>query len=437
MIKYLWLQCSVFFRSDFGSKALWSVSTSAFERIVAVIQTILISRALGITEYGIYGMLFVTIGFVASVIGLQMGLTATVYVSRYRENEKEKAAAVISIVNKFGFLVCAVLLVVLTPFSQQLSSLLLGVDRYQLEIIIAVIFIGMSIISGIQDGVAQGFEAFELIAKLKFFISVCTISAIYPVAGKFGLPGVLCVILGALVLKFLIFEIIIAKYRKRLIIPLVGTGVSFRHIVGTFALPSMAVSLILGFVTWYGMFLLSRQQIGFDGVAIANTGLQWRGPVLMIAASLGAVAVPAFSRLNSQEDVNGAKKLRRTLFLINTSVATVVAAVLIVSSEFIMGLYGNEFLEGRSAFAMIILSTVPAIVSNVFMMELVGTGRMWRQLILNMPFVIVMGICFLVLVPLYGVNGYAFSLLVGSVIFLITILAVQYFDSSVKAKISA
>ena len=84
LISRVWARACSFSGSDFGRNAIWFTGLSAFERVFAVTQTVLIARALGITEYGVYGLLFGTIGFVASVVGLQMGLTATVFVARYR-----------------------------------------------------------------------------------------------------------------------------------------------------------------------------------------------------------------------------------------------------------------------------------------------------------------------------------------------------------------
>lgn len=424
-----WLRARSFSRSDFGNKALWFTFLSAFDRVMAVVQTVLISRALGITEYGVYGLLLGTIGFVASIVGLQMGLTATVYVSRYRESEKEKAAAVISIVGGFGWVVAVIFLAALGPFSEQLSVILLNSASYQVATLLGIIFVGATIVNGVQDGIAQGFEIFNFLAKLKITVSILVLASIYPMAHYFGLTGVLCAILAGLVLKFVVLQMVVRRCRIAAGVPAAGSGVSFQSLIGNFALPSMAVSLLVGFVTWGGMFLLSRQPVGFDGVAIANTGLQWRGPVLLLAASLGGVAVPAFSRFSSRGDVGSSKNLRRKLSLLNLGVASAVAIFLISASELIMSMYGAGFVAGRVAFSVIVLSTVPMVVANVYMQELVGSARMWRQFSLHVPFAIAMGLGFCLLVPRYGVNGYACTLLLGSVVLLGSVRAAEYISS--------
>lgn len=406
---------------------MWLTGLSAFERAMAVAQTVVVSRAFGITEYGIYGLLFGTIGFVASLVGLQMGLTATVYVSKYRDTEKEKAAAVISVVGRFAWLASLVFVAATVPFSQWLAEFLVGTSQYQVAVVIGIVFVAATILSGVQDGVAQGFEMFVGLAKLKIVVTALVLLSMYPVALRFGLNGVMFAILAGVVVKYVVLKRAVTRRRIGAGIPGSGSGVSFRSLIGDFALPSMVVTLLLGFVTWLGMFLLSKQTGGFDHVAIANTGLQWRGPVLLLTASFGGVAVPVFSRLSAAGDAVGSRRLRGNLVMANFTVATIVAFVMVAASGLIMAAYGSGFEQGRLAFCLIVLSTVPLVVAGVYIHELVGSGRMWRQLWLHVPSLAAMSAGFVVLVPKYQAVGYGAALLVGAAVLLIQLVGAQAF----------
>lgn len=410
-------------RSSFGRNAAWLTSLAAFERVMAVIQTILVSQAFGITEYGVYGLLFGTIGFVASLVGLQMGLTATVYVSKYRETEKPKAAAVISVVGRFGWVAALAFVVLTVPFSRTLAEFLVGSSHYQVAVMVGILYVGAIILSGVQDGVAQGFEMFVGLAKLKIVVSALVLAAIYPVAMRFGLDGVLVVILGGVIVKYAVLKRAVTRRRIDTGIPDSGSGVSFRSLIGDFALPSMVVTLLLGLVTWLGMFLLSKQSGGFDHVAIANTGLQWRGPVLLLTASFGGVAVPAFSRLASAGDGAGSRRLLRNLLLVNGAIAMVTALGMAAASGLIMAAYGSGFEQGRLAFCLIVFSTVPMVIAGVYINELVGSARMWRQLWLHLPSLMALSISLAVLVPRYQSVGYGTALLIGAIVLLIQLAA--------------
>lgn len=411
--------------SEFGRNAGWFTALSAAERAIAVVQTILIARVLGITEYGVYGFLFGTIGFVASVLGLQMGLTATVYLSRFRATEKSRAAAVMSIVHTFGWTTAAAFVVATLPFSEAISRMLLGSGEFQVPLMLSVVFVGATIVSGVQDGIAQGFEIFGALARVKIVVSVLTLLSIYPAASQFGLVGVLAVILAGIALKYLTLSTLVARSRNESNIPKSGSGASIRELVSGFAIPAMAVSLGTGFMMWLGLYILSKQAAGFDQVAIVSAGLQWRGPVLLLAASLGGVAVPAFSRLRAQGADESSRSLGRVLALLNFAVASIFSAVVVTLSGWILQLYGDGFADNRMAFVLLVLSSVPTVIANVYLQELVGSARMWRQFWLHVPYLGTLGMSFTVLVPQHVALGYSLSLLLGSLVLLISVVAAK------------
>lgn len=405
-------------RSQFGRNAVWLTSLTGFERVMAVVQTALVSRAIGITEYGVYMLLFSTIGLVASSVALQMGLVGTVFVSKYRDTEKAKAAAVIAVVTRFAWLVSAAVVVVALPAYGSLAEWLIGAGGYEVAVLLGTVFVGATVVSGVQDGVAQGFEMFVTMVKLKIAVAVPVLASIYPVARNFGLNGVMLLILAGMVIKYVVLERAIWRRRSEAGVPHRGSGVSFRTLISDFALPSMVVTLLVGVVTWLGTFLLSKQAGGLDQVAIASTGLQWRGPVLLFTASFGGVAIPAFSRLSASGDTAGSRRLFRKLVLVNFLIAAVVALVMTAASGWIMAAYGKGFAEGRLAFCLIVLSTIPSVVAGVYLQQLVGAARMWRQLWLHLPSLVAFSISLYVLVPRYHAAGYGASMLIGALVLL-------------------
>lgn len=404
--------------SVFAKNAFYLTGITGIERVAALVQTVLIARALGITEYGIYGLLFSTIGLVASVMGLQMGLTATVFVARYREHEKGKAGAVIRYVMLFAAIMSVAFLIATLPFAASLSDWLLKSSGYTFAVVLGCLFVATSLLSGVQDGVAEGFEDFRAVAVARLISAVLALAGIYPAAIWHGLDGVLVVLLSATIIKYAILAVVIAKHRRREKIPRRGGhGVSFLKLVKDFSLPSMLVSLLLGAVTWFGTYLLSRQAAGFAAVAIVSVGLQWRGPILLVTGALGRVAVPVFSRHEGASDAAGSHRFKRKLMRLNTLAVLTVVIVLVAASHLILSLYGKDFHAGTVVFAVLLCATIPKVLADVHMQELVGHGRMWRQLWLYLPMLVVALIGFVALVPTLGGLGYALAMLVGAGVF--------------------
>jgi O-antigen/teichoic acid export membrane protein len=405
--------------SRFARNALMLTLVSGLERIAALVQTVLVARALGIVEYGVYGLLFTSIGFVASVAGLQMGLTATVLVARFRAEAPARAAAVIGFAMRFAWLVGMALLVCVLPFSEALSTWLLRSPDHTLEIALGAAFVAFSLASGVQDGVVQGFEDFATVARVRLLTGLATLLAIYPAAIAGGLSGVLLATLGGLGLRYALLARAIATHRRNDGLPREGSGMSFREMVFGFSLPSMLASMLLGGVLWFGSLLLSRQHQGFESIAMVNTGLQWRGPILMLAASLGAVAIPAFSRHAGADDVASSGLLRQRLLRANGLVALCGAVLLGLLARPLLAMYGPGFGSGAALFTVIVASTVPAVMANVYMQELVGHGRLWRQLWLHVPMTLVLLAGFAWSIPRWQGTGYARTLALGTTVFMV------------------
>ena len=417
ILRKLYAEIMKIFESIFVQNIAWMTGVSVLERIAALLQTIIIARTLGITEYGVYGLLFGTIGFTASVAGLQMGLTATVFVARYKTTNKAKARRIIQYVNRFALIVSAVLLLSCLPFSRQISIWLLSSGQYEVIIVMGCVFIVGSLLSGVQDGVAQGFEDFKAVAIIKALTSLATLAVIFFVAKKVGLEGVLLVLLGGTLLKYLLLYFVVRRHQADQSFPREGTGVKFSDLVWGFSAPSMLTTLVWGFAAWFGMYMLSKQPAGFDEVAIVNTGIQWRGPLLLISSAISSVAIPKYSRLNSTGDSSLAKSLQSKLLWVNGAAAFLVVAVLAALVQPILGLYGDGFIGGKYIFVLIIATAVPQIIAQVYMQKLVGDGQLWLQFWLHLPFAVCLLVGFIFLIPAYAGLGFAATMVTSTLIY--------------------
>src|SRR2546421_4136096 len=400
--------------SPFARNASWSVGLSLIERLIALLQTIVISRAVGITEYGVYGLLFSTVGLVSSAAGLQMGLPAVLYISRYRHTDKSKVAGVISVIQRFGWFACAGLVLLSVFYADEVGRILFDDPKYRAIVLLGACIAAASILSGLQDGIAQGFEIFKTLAKLKSATAALSLLLIVPAAELFGLKGVLAASLVGLLAKYIFLGRTVRGICRKEAIPPRGTGIRFLLLLTNIALPSVAVNILTGFTSWLGMVLVSKQVGGFDNVAIVNTGIQWRSPALLVAAALGSVAIPAFSRLLSTDDKNRFRRFRGLLIRSDLVIAIGTALPLVVLSSLVLRLYGPGFLVGRLPLSLILLSTVPTVLANVYLQELLGAARLWRQLALYIPCFGIQLVGFWLLVPRFAALRIGIALLAWS-----------------------
>lgn len=385
----------------------WLTLVSGVERVAAVVQTVLVARALGITDYGVYGLLFGTVGLAASVAGLQMGLTATVFVARYRDTEKAKAAFVISFVNRFALAVALLFLVGALPFAGPISRWLVGPAGSEIAIIAGCLLVAFSVISGVQDGIIQGFEDFRSVALARLATAIMTLALIYPAGIEFGVPGVMAVAVAGLVVKYLLLTSKQRWHARQSNLPTKGEGLRAKELLWGFSVPSMLVSLLVGVVNWWGTLMLSRQAAGFDALAVVNTGLQWRGPIFLLTAAVSSVAIPAISRHVQAENYTAIRGMQRKTLAFNGGFAILAAVAMIALAPLILALYGPAFADGVLVFSLVVVSAIPQVIAGVYLQHLVAKGQMWRQFHFHLVLVVPMAIGFITTIPKFLGTGFA------------------------------
>jgi O-antigen/teichoic acid export membrane protein len=385
----------------------WLTLVSGVERVAALLQTVLLARALGITDYGIYGLIFGTVGLAASLAAMQLGMTATVFVARYRELEKEKAAFVLTFVSRFGFGVSLLFLLCTLPFAASISNWLIGPAAPVAAVIAGCLMVALSIVSGMQDGIVQGFEDFRSVAIARLIMTFLTLTCIYPAGVKFGLVGAMAVVLLGTVLKYAYLAHRVAWHVRNDGLPRRGGGLRAAELIWGFGFPAMLVSVLTGVIGWSGTVILSRQAGGFDALAVVNIGLQWRGPILLLASLVGTVAIPAISRHLQREDHATIQAMHRQLLLFTGGSSLLVAAALTLESPVLLSLYGPGFNDGALIFALLVLSTVPQVIVGIYCQHYLAKGYVWRMLFLHLWLLVPLGVGYVTLIPRY--HGFGFG----------------------------
>jgi O-antigen/teichoic acid export membrane protein len=231
-------------------------------------------------------------------------------------------------------------------------------------------------------------------------------------------------LIAAIGLNFVLLRVVLMRLRRRHDLPKRGAGLRFADIILRFSLPSVLISLLTGAATWFGTYLLSRQPAGFESLALVNTGLQWRSPILLVATSAGSVAIPTFSRYAAHANNTASSNLRRTLLWLNGFCASGISAVLILLSTPLLTMYGADFLKGRLVFCMLVVSTVPQVLVNVYMQSFVGRGLLWQALLLHSPALAISLLGYVILVPRFTAYGFAVTTLASAVSFWLFLVGV-------------
>ncbi len=396
------------FVGDLIRGVAWSAGATAVERVFSLLQAFYIARLLGIELFGKYGLLFTTVGLVSSLTGLQLGLTAAVYIARHRHSEPGRAAAVMRLCElvSLGLALICVFAIAMAPAAA--SRYLLGGPEYVDVILAGALIALLSVTGGVQEGVLQGFEEFGRLSLTRAGASALGFLLVLLMTQSGNLESVIVALaVGSATRTLALLALKEASVRRlRLATTLRGLWRA-RRVILDFSLPSVLASLVGGLASWYGLLLLADTSQGFKDIAVLTAGQQWRGIVLYLAAITASVAVPMMSRISGAGDIVAMTRIHRVNLLANVAVGTLIVLAVGLLSGTILVVYGGEFIQGRLAFSIFVATSVPAIYTYVVLQLLVSQGRMWEQLGYYLLQSIPLAIGYFFFVRAHGALGYA------------------------------
>lgn len=369
----------------------WLFLSSLVERVAALGQTILIARAIDIDDYGRYALLFSTISLLTPIISLQLPYSVIYFVSRFQARDPAKAGAVVLLGRRLTLATTGVAMVAAIAFAEPLSEWLFAANGFGWPIVLGGVILLAGVQAGLSDALLQASERFQTLARARVATAMLSVAALIPVLLYWPtLIAVLGVVAGGAVFRWLAVAI-----PARSISALLVTHSDFRHALRSmrgifdFSLPSGLLSVVTGVSVWIGNYYLTRQPAGLKDLAIINTGLQWRSPILVIMASLASAIVPMLGRYLGEDDHAQTRRLQRYHIWLNLSVALAFSAIAILGSNLILALYGPAFRGRNFLFGLFLIALVPTAYVTARQQELVASGRMWLQLILFVPFALI------------------------------------------------
>ena len=362
---------------------LWNSLGAVSSRGSLLLANILVARIVGLTTFGEFLIVTTTILSVGVLVDLGLGLTATKYTAEYQQVSPEKIR---------NLLVFLILMVVLTGLSigsglffyaKEVAAYL---EAPQLEHLVRIasllpLFLAAS---SIGAGVIAGLEQFKKLASINIVMGFSNVVGMGVGASVAGVEGVLWANLILSILNVIMVTYVLAGC-------IAGLGVAFQPLslrsefknIFTFTLPAFLIGLTYGPATFYCSALLVKTENGFEEMAILGASMQWFAVVLFLPASLAAVVLPVSSSLASSSSgrayrgiiINAAK----SSFLLSIPIVILISLL----SSHIMGLYGNDFVEGAEVLVITIISAVFVSMQMNIGNTLSAKGKVWGQLGLN------------------------------------------------------
>jgi O-antigen/teichoic acid export membrane protein len=135
---------------------------------------------------------------------------------------------------------------------------------------------------------------------------------------------------------------------------------------------------------WMSMVFLVRSRDGADQMGLFTAANQWRNAILYVPNLIASAGLPVLTQLWNERSGTAYVRAVRFKFLIGLLSSAGIAAPIVLLSGFIFRGYGNEFSGGPIVLAMLAGSAVLASSANMLGQAIVGEGRMWTGLAVNL-----------------------------------------------------
>ena len=399
--------------------AFWSVVDTGFTRGFALLISIVVARTVGQEHFGQFGVVQSTLGVFGLFAGLGMGVTATKYVAELRQSERLRTGQILGLSTLLAiissFVICA-LLIATAPWLARTTLASAEVGSL-LRVGCGLLFFG--VLSGAVRGALYGFEAFRSVAIVDIAAAIPGCGIVIAGVLTAGVKGAIAGLVAGVGLQLIGYCFYLRRELDNHGISIIYRGCFAEWpVLVKFSAPALLAAALGGPVNWVCSAIVVNQPAGYAQMGLFNAANQWRGAILLLPLTLSAPLLPVLSSLFGKER---AKYLRVLLAgtIVNTALALIAAAAVIIFSHRIMAIYGKEFVGGTSVLVCLVLSAVIAASVWSVGQAITSSGKMWAGFVLNLIWAIAL-ISFLWLFRHEGAYGFALANLIAYSIHLLT-----------------
>jgi len=393
---------------------------------MALLISIFVARWLGASDFGMYSILISVQGVVGLLASFSVSTAVVKYVAEYRVRDEEQALRFA----KSGLVVVLVLSSSVAIVYVALSNVI-GRGLYKEPAMVHIIpFSALVVISSstysTSLGIVQGCQKFRLMAIAQVACPLFSLVLIYLLLPLMGIGGIfigyflsmLTVSAVVLVLlnrrEFRFFSARLELPRKSVTVPMLLS----------FAFPAVLGGLMVTPVVWIANTELTLNA-GLNAMGYFAVAYSVYSALILIPSAISTPMMPRVSQLTvgNHDDIHDlVVKVLRTLSI---ALFPLFFAIALLSEFIVEIMYGSVFSASAKAVYLMVTASYFYSLSAVVGAMIIGMGRMWLGLGLNIFWAAVFLTLVFAGVPALGTNGLALSYAAACGIFLILTILVS------------
>lgn len=358
---------------------LWVGLGSVISSASVYLSSLIIARLLGIEMYGKYAIIQSNVYTFAAIASAGLGITATKFVSQYRDSNKEKCAQVISTMRVISLITSIAFTAIVIGASSYYATNVLKDSSIISLLKVAAFYILFTTLNAFQIGTLLGFELFNKVARVNLVQGIFNIVMTTICTLLFGIMGAIFALSLSSFLIWIYNHIILKKIYKEKEISITKTNKLDMDITYGFLLPAALCGIISGVITWGSTNLIVTLKDGYNELAMYNAANNYKIIILYIPNLIGRVMLPTLSNYKSMQDKQRYNSLVKVNFAINIAMSGIVGLIIVVNSKLFFGLYGNDFYDHSTLMTVIIIGAMLDVISNLILQLLVIENKMWSQ----------------------------------------------------------
>lgn len=404
----------------FFANSFWAILGSFVSKGINFASIAWIALILGPEMFGEYNVIQATVGMFGTVSGLGLGLAATKLIAEFRDRDILKVGRIISTLYLLSFIISFIVAVVFFSTAGLVSNNLLNNDNLTLLLQITSVIVIFDAISGVQNGVLTGFEAFKEMTFIGIFVGVISAPLLVIGAYFYGLTGLTVMLLFSRLINVVANRIYLDKKFKIHQIkvkPLLNKEVV--KDIFAIGIPSFLAGLSTTIFNWISTSVFVSQPFGYQALGTFTTANQLRTIVTLLPDSAGKVTMPQLANAYGNQDMKRFKKTVIVTFFWNLILSVLPAVVLFFFGGLFQNFFGEEFNLSNQLILTVLLTGILIALNNAVGYILICSNLIWYDFILR----IFWGIALMLLIFFYGryngAIGYAISILGASIIHMI------------------
>jgi O-antigen/teichoic acid export membrane protein len=365
----------------FARGAFWSLVGTAVGQACQMAGSIVTARILGADPYGQLGIVMSTAGAFGVVASFGMGLTATRFVSQYRERDPDRAGRVLGLALLSTVLAASVAALAMLLASPTIADQSLHAPHLARELRVACLSLLLSAVAGTLTGGLTGLEAFRAVAAVSLAQALVGLPLRVAGAMWFGVSGAVWALAATpgVAVALSAFALRRACRARSVPVRLRGLGAEM-PVLWRFSLPALLSGALTMPAQWLANTILVGLPNGFAELGVLNAATQWRTLLVFLPTVLAGVALPLMSSgLTDTEETDG-RDCART-FEMTQGLSILVVFPLGALAAFLTGpilaLYGRTYEGGDVMLIGTVATAMAATVGVAVGTAVQARGRMW------------------------------------------------------------